>query len=402
MIRRALVHLGLAAAIGCGGGDVAILDGDCVLEGESGLATLDGPAVHDLVLVTRAGGAWAAWSEDSGLYVAGLDEAGAVALAPRRIGPPCPAGIDGSGEPLLLACARRADDAKDDPGVVVVYEVTSESVHARDRFEPVGPAGLGVAIAAMPDGYHLAWHDGRAGVSTVWAIDVRAGDAEARRAMHELMPETPLGPTALRVSRPGMRAGPPSLLRVGEHRYLAWAETSLDDAGDPIGELLVQFDDGAPRSVATIQHETATPQLSTDGERVLVTFRDRRRRGRPRAYAMWVPPPGEDGTLVGGAPANTDGPALAVPCAGSVLAVAPRTHSRHERLVSVRRHDAASLEGMGPELQLYEHGAPYEHAAAACVGAEGAEHVMVLFAARESDDHEAGEVRATNVRCEGE
>lgn len=371
---------------------------------ERGVASLDGHAVHDLALALRPGGAWAAWSEDSGLYVAGLDADGAVSLASRRVGPPCPAGIDASAheDSVLVACGLAADDAKGDRGHAVVYEVTDTAARVRDRFGPMGPDADGVAIAAGTSGYLLAWHDARAGSSAVWSVRVPyvAPDEVVPDELRDMMPVT-TGPTPIRASREGLRAGPPSALMIGDTPYLSWAETSLDEEGDPIGSVFVSEDGTAPRAIATVQHELSLPVLSAAGDHVLVTFRDRRNRGRPRAFSMWLPPRNEDGTVAGGAPANTLGPAVGVPCMGSVIEVAPRTHSRHERLVSVRRHDLSSLEGLGPELQLYQHGTAYEHAAAICLPAESPadERLIVLFASRESDEHEAGEVRTTAVRC---
>jgi hypothetical protein len=203
-------------------------------------------------------------------------------------------------------------------------------------------------------------------------------------------------PTATRLSRPGLRAGPPSIVLAGDAAWVAWAETSLDDAGDPIGDVLVQRDDDAPRSVATVQHETADPRLSAVGERVLVSYRDRRARGRAQGYALWVPERGEAATLARLSPSNLASPALLVPCGSRAIAVVPRTHSRHERLVSVREHTLETLQGRGPELQLYEHGQAYEHADAACVG----EHVLVLYAARENDEHDPGRVLTSSVTCD--
>lgn len=385
---------------------MAILDGSCAFEGERGLATLDGPEVHDIALALRGeDGVWAVWSEDSGLYVAGLDAAGALELPSRRIGPPCPAGIDAaSGPSLFVACGMPADDAKGDPGHALVYEVSAEAARVRDRFAGMGPDARGVAIAASSERYHLAWHDARRGSAAVWSVVVPFEAAPAiPEELRDMLPAV-LGPEPVRASREGQRAGPPSLALVGETRYLAWAETSLDADGDPIGEVFVQEADGAPRAIATVQHELSEPTLAVRGDRVLVTFRDRRDRGRPRAHSMWLPARNEDGALAVAAPANTLGPALGIPCMESVLEVAPRTHSRHERLVSVRRHEAESLAGQGPELQIYAHGAAYEVAAAICLPASpsgtSAEHLFVLFAARESDEHEPGHLRTTAVRCE--
>lgn len=76
------------------------------------------------------------------------------------------------------------------------------------------------------------------------------------------------------------------------------------------------------------------------------------------------------------------------------MVVVPRTHSRTERLVSVRRH-GHDLAGLGPEQQLYEHGATFEWTDATCVG----DRLLVVFGARSSPLSPVGSVRATTVDC---
>lgn len=96
-----------------------------------------------------------------------------------------------------------------------------------------------------------------------------------------------------------------------------------------------------------------------------------------------------------GVPANADGEALAVACAGAMVIVAPRTHSRSERLVAVRRHDLATLEGSGPEHQIYMHGAAFEHADARCVGND----VLVAVASHATIERPHGAVSTVRFTC---
>jgi hypothetical protein len=396
------IGLLLALVAGCSGRrgeEAAILASRCAFGAHEELGEVGGRAAHALALVADDGGAVALWSEDSGLYLRRLDREGAPRADALRLGPPCPGGLDAAaGAPLLVACAQPAQPGRGAPGRVVVYAVEGERARVLERFEPVGEDARGVAIAADERGWVLAWHDARRGDGAVWRVRVpRQSEAPALPdGLGELA--ALVRPVPLRLSREGWRAGPPSARLVAGRAWVAWAETTLDEQGEPIGDVLVQADDEAPRSLATVQHELADPRLAALGERLVVSYRDRRARGRPQGYALWVPPRGETGSLARLAPSNLDSPALLVPCAGVALAVVPRTHSRHERLVSVRAHALDSLEGEGPELQLYEHGEAYEDAAALCVPGPD-EHLLVLYAARESDEHEPGHLLSATVTC---
>jgi hypothetical protein len=75
--------------------------------------------------------------------------------------------------------------------------------------------------------------------------------------------------------------------------------------------------------------------------------------------------------------------------------VAPRTHSHTERLVSISRYTRA-LARHGPEQQIYEHAAAYEHADAQCVSGR----LLVLFASRRSREQERGSVRTMTLSCD--
>jgi hypothetical protein len=396
------IGLLLALAAGCagrGGDEVAILASRCAFGAHEELGEVGGSAVHALALAAEGEGAVAVWSEEGGLYLRRLDRAGAPRADALRLGPACPGGVDASsGTPLLVACAQPAQPGRGAAGRVIVYAVEGDHAQVLDRFEPVGEDARGVAIAADEQEWVLAWHDARRGDGAVWRVRV------PRRSEAPALPDE-LGdlaalvrPIPLRLSREGWRAGPPSARLVAGRAWIAWAETALDEQGEPIGDVLVQADDEAPRSLATVQHELADPRLATLGERLLVSYRDRRARGRPQGYALWIPPRGETGSLARLAPSNLDSPALVVPCAGVALAVVPRTHSRHERLVSVRSHSLDALEGEGPELQLYEHGEAYEDAAAVCLPGPEA-RLLVIYAARESDEHEPAHLLSATVAC---
>src|SRR6185503_17910679 len=118
-----------------------------------------------------------------------------------------------------------------------------------------------------------------------------------------------------------------------------WGELWIDDDGDPEGRVQLQVGNRGPRPVSTLAYELALPTLVPDPNGPILAVRDRRPAGtRPALQLARVTSDAHELQMHQGAPANAAGGGVAVPCQGSVIVVAPRTHSRTERLVSVRRH----------------------------------------------------------------
>ncbi|GAB4212196.1 MAG: hypothetical protein OHK0013_34690 [Sandaracinaceae bacterium] len=369
-MHRLVVLLALAAC-GCGVGGHRILDDGCELTDERNIADLIGPAPDDVVLVGEPTPSHLAWSERAGLFVRALDEGAPM----ERLGAACDGGLATSGG--LLACARRGDDAKADEGHVAIYDPRDGTVRARAA--GVGPDGAGVGLAVDGDRIAIVWSRARGASSAVYLQEP--------------------GRDPMRISRDGVRAGRPSVLwersRPGAAPALvaAWPETWTSPEGRVVGAV-VAFEDGRPRELEPIAYDRAHPSLrhGPEGEALLV-FRDRRPAGsRPRLFVRRL---GRRDVARDGVHANADGEALAVPCAGAVVLVAPRTHSRAERIVAIRRHDAATLEGAGPEHQVYEHGAAFEHADARCVGHD----LLIAVASRATIERPNGEVGTVRFRC---
>ena len=383
MIHRSLTLLLGAAMLGCGDDPVRILGGACAFGEEHRIAIPAGPRIHDVALVASEHGAWALWSERAGSFARALDVEGAPAGDAVRLGSPCEGGIaalvrDGA---LVVACGRRGEAAHDDEGGVQVVALQDGVVRSLGAIGAPGPDGSGVSLALGPEGaVHVGWQRAEGAVREAWV-----GRLDGTTA-----PE--------RVSSPRARASAPSLRLRGTDMLIAWAETWLDGAGDTQGRLELRVGARAVRSVAELAHEEATPWLgpgAAEGE-WLVAFRDRRPRGsRPRVQIASIAPGAASlGPVEAAAHANAEGEARVVSCGTDVFVVAPRTHNRIERLVSVRRH-AAGLEPRGPEQQIYEFGAAYEHADATCVDG----HLLVIFASNASRMQSESSVRAVAVTC---
>jgi hypothetical protein len=160
------------------------------------------------------------------------------------------------------------------------------------------------------------------------------------------------------------------MLRVGERASRAVAETSIEN-------VLPTF----------------RPGVSDD---LLLAFRDRlQARSRPQVRIGRVSDDGMLARIEDGSPANAAGESIAIGCGQDVFVIAPRSRSRTERLVGVRRY-FSDLEPHGPELQLYEHGVAYEHADAQCID----DHLVILYGSRPTHVLPTGSVRVVSLTCD--
>ncbi|MFO0681030.1 MAG: hypothetical protein U0234_03215 [Sandaracinus sp.] len=370
-----------AILVGCGSsGEVHILAGACPFGSENHLFDLDGPVLDDLAAAPLDRGAYLAWSERSGLFGVALGPDGTALSERQRLGPACAGGVDvlAHGDRTLVACGVAGDVERDERGAVVVYERAADgAVRVLDRRGGVGD-GHGVSLAAHDDEVIVGWQDATGASSSAWLVEV-ASPAEP-----------------IRLSRGGFRASAPALAYDAEgHRLVAWGELWNDDRGDAQGRMVLQVAHRGPIAVGTLAYELPIPVLVEDAPGAILAFRDRRpARTRPTLQLARITADTRELTVAAGAPANAAGGGIAVPCQGAVMVVAPRTHSRTERLVSVRRH-GLDLAGLGPEQQLYEHAATFEWADALCLG----DRLLVVFGSRASPDHPTGTVRSVTVDC---
>lgn len=384
MDRRLTLALVAVALAGCGDDPVRILEGACSFREEHRLALPDGPIVDDVALATDGARAVAVWSERAGAFVRPLDATGAASGEARRIGPGCDGGLAASlGEDgtLRVACGRRGREGHDDAGALQLYAILDAQVTTEATVGELGTDGAGVSLAVDRAGsVWVGWQRAERTTSEAWLARVAEG----------AVPE--------RLSSPRFRASRPSLIADGDRVLAAWAETWIDPRGEVEGRVMLRAGSRAARPVAELAFDASLPVLQRGVEDdVLLGFRDRRpERSRPRFQVARVE---DQGTTIGrvesAAHANARGPSTAVACGGHVFVVAPRTHSRTERLVSVRRY-SRELVGQGPEMQIYEHGAAFEHADTACVDGR----LVVLFASRRGRQAARSSVRSVAVDCE--
>lgn len=360
------IVLAVASAVAGCAGEHRILEDGCELGDEAEIAELIGPAPHDVVLVGDEAPTHIAWSERAGLFVRSL-EGGEIV----RVGAPCDAGMATAGS--WLACAQRGDDDKAQRGHVTVTDLATGA--RIDEVSGVGPSSAGVGLARAGDRRAIVWNDAHGASAAVWL----------RRDASD----------PVRLSTERMRAGRPSARFETDEDgelVLTWAETWVGEAGVE-GTLRVQRGERL-LDLEQLAYDAAEPTLALDVEgRAAVVFRDRRpARTRPRLYLRRL---GREDEAHEGVHANADGEALGVVCAGAMVLVSPRTHSRAERLVAVRRHDLVTLDGSGPEHQIYMHGAAFEHADARCVGND----VLVAVASHATIERPHGAVSTVRFLC---
>jgi hypothetical protein len=243
-------------------------------------------------------------------------------------------------------------------------------------FGTLGPDGSGVALAIEEDGtFVVGWQEARGAVRAAWMT----------RSTPGAVPE--------RLSAARFRGSRPSIEIVNGVATAAWAETWIGARGGVEGRIAVRTGSRAARGAAEIAYDGALPSLRSG----VLVFRDARpASARPRAYL---------GRLEGAVlprveqamPANAAGESFAVTCGSDLFLVAPRTHSRIERLVGLRRY-SAELVGQGPESEIFESGAAFEHADAQCIDG----HLLVVFAGRPTREQAQASVRAVPMRCTAE
>ena len=335
-------------------------------------------AFDGLAAVRYDGGVVALWSEPAGLFARKLDPRGKPTAEPVRVGERCGAGLAAQGGAALwVACARRpgGSDKQAVPGQVIRMRL-----NAQLRAEQVAVLGAtgslsqGVAIAGPATGVpSVAWIEGSPDVQRLWLA-------------------TSDSPPAV-MSTPRRVPGPPSL-HFRSQLELVWAETWLQE-GEPSAAVLAVRGAGGARTLTSVLHEAARPQLVTVGEDLWLAFRDRRPRGRRAGlYAAVL----EAGALSGKATrvGRADGdarPGLAS-CLEGVVFATPRTYGG-DYFVGVNFLDRRLRKSTG-EQQFYEDTHEFGLAAVACIG----EWALVLIAERGSLRHTHTRIRAVTYSCQ--
>lgn len=363
MGRLACVVVASVAMSGCARDEHRILVDHCSLGAERTLAVIDAPRIDGLV----ANAHWIVWSDSRGLQ--GSRDHG----PPIVLGAPCDGGVAIAATDDVIACLRRARPDRDDSGHAIVYALEAAGPRVLHVHAGVGDASRGIAVARDGDAWVVAYQD---------------ADAARARVLLARGDEEPHVESARRI-----RGGDPALLATREGLAFAWVESWPSAEGRVEGRLMLRVGTARTRELEQLHFESATPTLGDDEGRITVTFRDRRpARARTKMYVRDTTPAG---VAHEGVAANADGAASIVRCGAELLAVAPRRHARAERLVAVRRHDPLTLEGAGPEHEIYQHGIAYEYAAAVC--SEGV--LGVAVAARPSIESVHGSIRLVEMRC---
>lgn len=383
------MHITLGAALflllgiaGCGDEHARIRETSCVFGEEHRLSSTEGPLVHDLALRRTTSRIWALFSDRSGLYASGLEPDGAPLGPPIRLTRACDGGLAAASheETLWIACGRRGDSARADEGGVQLLSIRERAVRNEGALGALGPRGEGIGLAVSSTGrIAVGWQEGHASVSHTWI----------RLLTPEVVPE--------RLSDRRFLGSRPSLEWQGDQLAVTWSETWPDARGRPEGRVMLRIGERAARAMAETRIEEVLPTLRPNGPTgLLLTFRDRlQARSRPRVRLSRIESDGTLSRLEDGSAANAAGESIALRCGQDVFVIAPRSRSRTERLIGVRRY-RSNLEPHGPELQLYEHGIAYEHADAQCI----AGHLVILYASRPTRVHPHGSVRAVSLTCD--
>ncbi len=368
-------------ATGCGDEQIRIRKTHCAFGPEHQLSTIEGLLIHDLALRRTASRIWALWSDRSGLYASELDSEGAAINHPMRVSRACEGGLAVAAheDVLWVACGRRGDAARVDTGGVQLLSIRGGGVRAEGAFGALGASGEGVALAVSPHGtIAIGWQEDHTSISHSWIQALTPG----------ALPE--------RLSDSRFFGSRPSLEWQGERLASTWSETWFDARGRSEGRIMLRIGERASRAAET-NIENSLPTLRSGmANELLLTFRDRlQTRTRPRVRIGRVEGDGTLARLEDGSSANAAGESIAIGCGRDVFVIAPRSRSRAERLVGVRRY-FPDLEPHGPELQLYEHGVAYEHADAQCID----DHLVILYGSRPTHILPTGNMRAVSLTCD--
>lgn len=344
--------------------------------GEERILARDPVRFEGVRLVEDGDGNRAIWATREGLFTSTGDE------APRRIEEPCDA-IDAlGGAGVVVACARRPHEAKDDSGALMLFVLVDGSVVERRSIEArVGRDHQGLSLVRVSDGYALAWHDGTPGDWGAWWVTL---DAELRPTRDPR-----------RLSARGTAAGVPALLG-GEPLLATWAETWIE-RGASRGQVLVSDGTGRPERIAEVSYAEPTPILVRDPRGVVALFRDQP--GRSRRASLFAQR--LDSGLSTPTPrrrvGRSDGRGVprAFMCGDSLVSIGPRSFGRSEILIGIHLLDEA-LRPRAKEQQVYQWAAQFTLADALCDG----DQLELLVGQRSRLYGDPATLHALPLRCE--
>lgn len=333
-----------------------------------------------MALLALDDGALALWSDRGGLYARPVDAEGAPSAEARRLGPPCPGGLAATrdGERVVVGCVQPGDPDRDRAGEVLLLDGDGATLGQ------LGP------IRARSEGVSLDAHDGRV------AIAYRDADTSSARALLAELRGDELSEATV-ISQPDTSAGAPSVRFVDGQRVVAWTE-SWYERNRETGHLLVQRQGDPPRPSLGVSELHVATQLAVDGERAIVTLRDRRPRNA--SYRSFTGHLDEDLRLEERnlhSPSRADaqdGLPQVLRCGEHRYSVATRRSSRGVTMVTLRRL-GEDLDRAEDEHQIYEYHRRFPLAVGACVQ----DRLLVLVGERQTERQPVPRLSTYSLEC---
>jgi hypothetical protein len=354
----------------------------CQLGAEHEVARMTAKVLDAIDVVVLADRAVSLWSEPAGLFARTLSRDGVPRGAAQRLGPRCDGGLDAraDGDGVLLACSTHPlrDRPEIESGVAVLRVRSDLSVGARRWIAPAGDLSEGVALARAAHGFELAWHDGSPIAQRVWWTRLGA----------DLAPQAPLA-----VSDASRVASSPAMAVDAGKSVLGWTEMWVA-RGELQGRIALWDHGRSTRTLRSVAHAGAMPQLLMLGDQLLLGFRDVRPSiktglylGRVFGHGARMSEPARVGRADG-----VGKPALE-PCMNGVVAATPRTYGG-DYFVGVNWLDGALRKARG-EQQFYEDSRAFTQVAVACGGG----HALLFIAEFPQLLRDSSALRAVPYQC---
>lgn len=340
-----------------------------------------GVQFDDVALVNGHSGTLAVFSDVSGLYLRSLDDYGLPRAPAERLGERCDAGLDAavSGKILWLACARRPHHGAGS-GVVSLYMRNDSGLVERQRYGPLGPESLGVALAVLPGRAVVAWQDAAMGGAQLWY-----GTSDSAE---------PHG-----LSDPEWFAGSPRLGLAGSRLLALWDESRERGKSYESRVRLLALSGGAQRAhavtVAQAEDASPSPAIAVDTQGAWLAFRDRRKGQRKTGlYVSRLDTRGRHGDEVRVGRADGVGRPTLSSCLSGLFAATPRTFAG-DYFVGVIRIDR-DLGTFSLEQQFYEDSHEFSQVASACLRSR----MLLLIAERGKLGGGRAALRSVGFSCQ--
>ncbi|MCX7808798.1 MAG: hypothetical protein N2515_09325, partial [Deltaproteobacteria bacterium] len=330
------------------------------------VANVTGPALDDVVWLGPQSTAFV-WSESQGTFIQEIER------SPKRSLPfRCEIGLALAGDELICGAKEQGKGGR----IWAIHKVGSVNALQLELVaDGVGPQSRGIDAARIGERRIVAWRSGDRSDSAIWMADGRK-------------PPSRLSGLGTMVSRPSV------LLDRNAKAMVAWSEGWFD--GNALRASLRLWRDGEALKLEPLSILEAQPELAAlPNGAVALVFRDERiPKERPHAI-LRILDQGLAFAPEDGPPCNAKGEALVVPCFGAIGVVAPRTHSRAERVVGVRFYHPHTLKPITRPRSLYVHGLALEHVDARCQG----DVLELIAASAPTVKRSTGAIVYATMRC---